>query len=141
VVTILAPGLSAVVEAVVDESLTAAALGSGMVAGLATPAMIALMEGAAVRAVAGALSPGESTVGIRVEVSHQAPTPVGARVTARAVLAEVDGKRLRFRVEAEDEAGPIGAGIHERVLIRLETFEEKLRTRIPRPGNDLGGAR
>lgn len=116
-------------EAVVDESLTAAALGSGLVAGLATPAMIALMERAAVSAVADALEEGQSTVGTRVDIAHLAPTPIGARVVVRARLDQVDGRRLLFSVEAEDEAGPIGAGSHERAVILLASFEEKLRRR------------
>lgn len=131
----LTPGLEASLDLVVDEGRTAAALGSGLVAGLATPAMIALMEGAAVLAVEKYLESGFASVGTRVEVDHMAPTPVGMRVTARARLERVEGRRLLFSIEAKDEIGPVGMGFHERVIVKLATFEEKLATRgTPPPG-------
>jgi fluoroacetyl-CoA thioesterase len=119
------------VSETVDRAMTAAALGSGLVDGLATPAMIALMEAAALKAIADDLPKGFSTVGTQINVSHVAPTPVGMKVTARAVLEQVDGRRLRFAISAEDEAGPIGKGTHERVIIELARFDDRLRTRSP----------
>lgn len=101
---------------------TAEACGSGGVAVFATPAMIALMEAAAAAAVAPALAPGETTVGTAVNVRHTAATPIGLRVTARAVLTAVAGRRLEFRVEAWDERESIGAGSHERAVVSLDRF-------------------
>ncbi len=135
----LTPGLQATVDLVVSEDRTASALGCGLVAGLATPAMITLMEQAAVQAVEGYLDEGLASVGTRVEVDHMAPTPVGMRVTARARLERVEGRRLLFSIEAEDESGPVGMGFHERVIVKLTTFEEKLATRgTPPPDRDGG---
>jgi fluoroacetyl-CoA thioesterase len=113
----------------VDEAMTAAAVGSGAVEGLSTPDLVALMEAAAVAAVTSVLEEGRSTVGTHLDVRHLAPTPVGMRVTARAVLDEVEGGRLRFSVFAEDEAGEIGRGTHERYVIDLGRFAERLRGR------------
>lgn len=109
--------------------MTAAAVGSGLVASLATPTMIALMENASVDAIAGSLAPGLSSVGTHVDVTHLAPTPVGMRVVAQARLDSVEGRRLTFSVTARDEAGDIGRGMHERYVIDLASFQGKLATR------------
>lgn len=122
-------GLEAEVEAEVTEAMTAAAVGSGLVAGLSTPSMVGLMEGAAVQAISAHLQPGTSTVGSRLDITHLAPTPVGMRVQAHAVLEEVDGRRLVFRVSVTDEVGEVGAGVHERYLIDLARFEERIKAR------------
>ena len=109
----LAPGLTGEIEAVVTEADTAARLGSGLVPVFGTPALVGLMEGAAVQALAGRLPPGQTSVGGRIDVRHLAPTPVGMRVRARAELLEVEGRRLVFRVEAwdvsRDPPRPVGA--------------------------------
>jgi fluoroacetyl-CoA thioesterase len=117
------------VEAVVDDAMTAAAVGSGLVKGLATPTMIGLMEGAAVAAVADALPPGTSSVGTRVDVRHLAPTPVGMKVVAEARLTEVDRRRLTFEVSVADEKGMVGQGIHERYIIDSARFAESMAQR------------
>ena len=104
---------------------TAAAVGSGSLPVFATPYMIALMENAACNAIADALEDGQSSVGTKLDVSHDAATPVGMHVTARAELIEVDRRRLVFRVTASDDAGPIGQGTHERFLIMAEKFLAK----------------
>jgi fluoroacetyl-CoA thioesterase len=88
------------------------------------------MEGASVAAVAASLAPGQSTVGTRVDVAHLAPTPVGMSVAVEAVLEEVDGRRLVFSVRARDEVGEVGRGTHERFIVDLESFEERLRNRV-----------
>jgi len=132
-------GLKASIVVTVSDDMTAAALGSGRVAGLATPTMIALMEAAAIEAVEHGLPKGFSTVGTQVNVSHLAPTPVGMVVTARAVLEQVDGRRLRFAISADDEAGSIGRGTHERVIIELARLEERLRTRVAGDQPPKGG--
>jgi len=126
----LSVGLEGEIEAEVTETMTAAAVGSGLVPGLSTPSMVGLMEGAAVKAVASHLQPGSSTVGSRLDISHLAPTPVGMRVRARAVLHEIDGRRMVFRVSVTDEVGEVGAGVHERFLIDLARFQERMAARL-----------
>ena len=118
----LAPGLTGEVEAVVTETDTAARWGSGLVPVLGTPALVGLMEGAAVRALAGHLPSGRTSVGGRIDVRHLAPTPVGLRIRARAELLEVEGRRLVFHVEAWDEVEPIGEATHERFVVDEEQF-------------------
>ena len=95
---------------VVTPENTAAAVGSGSLPVFATPYMIALMENAACNAIADALEDGQSSVGTKLDVSHDAATPVGMHITAKAELVEVDRRRLVFRVTASDDAGPIGQG-------------------------------
>ena len=112
-------------EALVTEANTAAAVGSGLVPVFATPYMIALMENAAVNAVQTGLEPGQGTVGTRLEVTHDAATPVGMKVWAEAELTAVEGKKLTFAVKAFDEAGPIGGGVHERFIITVDRFLAK----------------
>ena len=107
---------------VVEAEHTAAHWGSGSLYVLSTPHMVALMEGAAVGAVDPLLPEGYRTVGTRLEIRHLAATPMGQRVTARAELVEIDGRRLVFRVEATDEAGTIGEGTHERFIVAVEHF-------------------
>ena len=99
---------------------TAAYIGAGGVEVFATPMMIALMENAAGGAVAGHLDPGYVTVGTLVNVRHLAATPLGQQVRATARLAEIDGRRLIFQVEAFDEQRKIGEGQHERFIVNLE---------------------
>lgn len=117
------------VEAVVDENMIAAAVGSGSVRGLSTPSMIALMEGAAVAAITDSLQPGMSSVGTRIDVRHLAPTPVGMRVVIEAKVVGVDRRRITFVVSAFDAIGPIGEGTHERSIIDAARFAETLRER------------
>ena len=105
---------------VVTPENTAAAVGSGALPVFATPYMIALMENAACNAIADGLEEGP-----KLDVSHDAATPVGMHVTAKAELVEVDRRRLVFRVTAEDDVGPIGQGTHERFLIMADKFLAK----------------
>jgi len=105
---------------------TALHLGSGNVETLATPEMVRLMERAAVAAVDPLLPPGQMTVGARIDVEHRAPTPVGMRVQACARLVAVNGRRLTFELEASDEREVVGVGRHERVIIDLARFGERL---------------
>jgi predicted thioesterase len=113
----IAIGLVGEARRVVDASMLASALGSGNLEVFATPAMVALMEGAACQALEGHLGPGQTSVGVRLDVAHLAPTPPGVEVRARAELVEVDGRRLVFRVEAFDAQERIGEGTHERALV------------------------
>ena len=104
---------------VVTPENTAAAVGSGALPVFATPYMIALMEKTACNAIADGLEEGQSSVGTKLDVSHDAATPVGMHVTAKAELVEVDRRRLVFH------AGPIGQGTHERFLIMADKFLAK----------------
>ncbi|MBC7242389.1 MAG: thioesterase family protein [Anaerolineae bacterium] len=122
----LRPGLQAEYSLVVEQEHTARHLGSGGVDVLATPEMVRMMERAAVMAVDHLLPDGYRTVGVRVDVTHKAPTPLGMTVTARAELIAVDGRRLTFRVTAADEREVVGEGIHERAIIALDRFARKI---------------
>lgn len=122
-------GLRAEIRLVVREEDTAKHLGSGNVAVLATPRMIALMEKASVKAVDHLLPPGQATVGSEVQVRHLAATPQGMEVTAHSELVEVEGRRLTFKVEAFDEREKIGEGTHIRFIIDLDRFREKVKAK------------
>ena len=111
---------------------TALAMHSGGLPVLATPRMIALMEEAAVAAVAPYLPPGVETVGTRVDVRHLAATPIGGAVIATAQLVEVDRRRLVFAVSASDEAGEIGNGVHERHIVESGYFLSRAQGRRAR---------
>ena len=121
----LTPGLEGHAETVVTTALTAPALGSGTANVYATPAMIALMEAAAVAAVERHLSPGETSVGIHLDVNHKAATPPGLTVRAKATLIEVDGRKLTFSIEAHDDNEQIGDARHTRVVVDEARFEAK----------------
>jgi predicted thioesterase len=121
----IVPGLVGERETQVTAENTAQHLGSGNVSVFATPAMILLMEMAGVAAVDHLLPEGYRTVGIHVNVSHLAATPLGMTVRVRAELLEVDGRKLTFRVEAFDDVEKIGEGIHQRMIINLAKFKER----------------
>lgn len=121
------PGLSASARITVSEADTAIALRSGEVAVLATPRIVALVEEATVAALQGELDDGYSTVGVRVQIEHISPTPVGGVVTAEANLEKVEGRRLIFHVAARDERGLVAAGKVTRVLVEVERFLDKTR--------------
>ena len=116
----------------VEAAQTARHLGSGNVSVLATPEMIRLMEGAAVSAVDPLLPEGYSTVGIQVQVNHLAATPPGMRVRARAELLEVDGRKLTFRVQAFDEVEQVGEGTHQRMIVDLARFKQRVEAKLTR---------
>lgn len=104
---------------------TARALGSGELEVFATPALIALAEKTCWTSVAASLDAGCGTVGTKLDIAHTAPTPVGMIVTCESELIEVDGRRLVFRVDLSDEAGPVGSGTHERFIINNTKFAAK----------------
>jgi predicted thioesterase len=118
-------GLAAELTVEVREENTASAWGSGNLPVFATPAMIALMEGAAAAAVQAKLPPGCSTVGTELNVKHLAATPQGMEVRARGELTGQDGRRLRFTVEAWDRGGKIGEGTHSRFIVENGRFLKK----------------
>jgi predicted thioesterase len=118
----LAAGIKGEASDVVTEHNTAVAYGSGGVNVLATPAMIGLMEKAALTSVEPFLDSGMTTVGTRVDVQHLAATPVGMTIKAVSELVAIEGKRLLFKVEALDEVEVVGRGTHERYVVPEEKF-------------------
>jgi fluoroacetyl-CoA thioesterase len=126
----LVPGLIGEAATVVTETDTAGHWGSGSVPVFGTPALVGLMEGAAVQALAGHLPPGRTSVGGRIDVHHLAPTPVGMRAHARAELLEAEGRRLVFHLEAWDEVEQIGRATHERFIVDEERFVGQAKAKI-----------
>jgi predicted thioesterase len=121
----LAPGLTARAELTVTDDDTAAALGSGDVPVLGTPRLIALCEQACCEAIATHLDQAETTVGMRVQLDHLAPTAVGMKVVADVTLEKVEGRRLTFTASVSDPHGLIGAGKLTRVVVERERFLKK----------------
>ena len=105
---------------------TAEYIGSGDMAVLATPAMVALMENAAMMAVAPHLEVGQTTVGTALNIEHSRATKVGEVITATAVLTEINGRELKFNIAARDEVSIIGEGTHSRFIVNREKFMAKL---------------
>jgi fluoroacetyl-CoA thioesterase len=99
---------------------------------LATPVMVLIMENAALNAIRSYLEPGESAVGTAINVRHLAATPVGHTVRAEAEVTAVDGKRVEFKVSAYDETEEIGRGTHQRAVINLASFNERLASKVKR---------
>ena len=118
----LSIGLNAEVSLTVTELDTAARWGSGLVPVFSTPALVGIMEAAAVKAVDGHLPEGQTTVGGHIDVRHLAATPVGMQVRAHAELTSIDGRKLTFQIEAWDELEKIGEALHERFVIDKEKF-------------------
>ena len=123
----LETGLSHTSSLTVSDSDTAIARGSGDMPVLATPALLALMENAAMLAVAAELPEGSTTVGGHISSSHLAPSPVGAVVSARATLEKIDGRKLFFNVIAIEGDKVIGEGTHLRFIVARERFLAKLK--------------
>src|SRR6266404_1105913 len=126
-------GLTGSARIVVGEEHTAPRVGSGRVRVLATPVMINLMEAAALDAVEALLPAGHQSLGIKLDVSHHAATPVGMRIVATARLTGIEGRRLRFEVEARDEKETIGGGTHERVVVNVARFDERVQKKLGEP--------
>ena len=116
----LTTGTKGKAEVKVDDTNTAVTMGSGSLKVFATPAMIALIEKAACKALEGQLEDGQTTVGTKLDVAHVAATPVGMKV-----LTEIDNRRLVFEVVARDEKDVIGKGSHERFIVNAEKFTAK----------------
>ena len=119
-------GMEYTVECTVTKELSAEAVGSGSLPVYATPYMIALMEKASEQCVLGGLAEGFGTVGTVVDIKHIAATPLGMKVTAHAVLKEIDKRRLVFDVKVCDECEEIGHGLHERFIIDTVKFMERV---------------
>ncbi|HYC34950.1 MAG TPA: thioesterase family protein [Usitatibacter sp.] len=123
----LLAGLVGTAQLVVGEQHTAPRIGSGRIRVLATPVMINLIEAAALAAVEQSLPEEHQSLGTRLDISHVAATPVGMRVRATAEVVRVEGRTLHFRVRAEDERELIGEGTHERVVVNLARFDERVK--------------
>ena len=113
-------------ELMVTEEVTAVKIGSGDMPVLATPAMLALMENAAMLAVADSLADGETTVGGHIESSHLKPSKIGDKITATAEVIKVDGKKIEFKVSAHCNDVLLGEGTHLRFIVDRNRFIEKL---------------
>ena len=112
-------------EQTVTDALTAANVGSGALPVFGTPYMSALMENAAMTCLQSFLEEGQGSVGTHLDISHDAPTPIGMKVWAEAELTEINGKALTFSVAAYDESGLIGKGVHGRFIIAVDRFLAK----------------
>ena len=121
----VATGLSASLQHVVDDADTAIALGSGAVPVLGTPRIVALFEKASCMALDGNLGEGETSVGLRVEVTHISPVKVGSQVRVESTLERTEGRRLIFTVSATDDCGLVAAGKVTRVVVDYDQFMEK----------------
>lgn len=120
-------GTKCQLEQVVTQELTAAAIGSGMLPVFGTPFMAAMMENAALTALQSFLEEGQGSVGTRLDIRHDAPTPIGMKVWAEAEITGVseNGKMVEFSLRAWDEKGPIGGGTHTRAIINTQRFLDK----------------
>ena len=126
----LDPGLKGTAELLVGEEHTAPRIGSGKVHVLATPVMINVVEAAALAAIEHLLPAGYQSLGTRLDVRHVAATPVGMKVKGYAQVVSVEGRTVRFRVEARDEKELIADGTHERVIVNVATFDERVQRKL-----------
>jgi len=126
------PGLSGTAELVVGEEHTAPRVGSGKVHVLATPVMINLIEAAALAAIEHLLPAGYQSLGTRLDVRHIAATPVGMRVRAMAEVMDVQGRTVVFKVTASDQNELIGDGTHERVVVNVAKFDQRVQRKLNR---------
>jgi fluoroacetyl-CoA thioesterase len=126
-------GLQGSAELLVGAEHTAPRIGSGLVAVLATPVMINLIEAAALAAVEHLLPEGHQSLGIHLDVRHFAATPVGMRIRATGELTGLDGRTLTFKVDAQDEKEAIGGGTHQRVVVNVARFDQRVQTKLSKP--------
>lgn len=122
----LEKGIKLSIEKEVLPSLSAKSMGSGDLEVLATPALVAALENAAMLSVAKHLDEGDTTVGGHIDLKHLRPTAVGKSFSVEAELTEVSGKKLVFSLKASDENGEIGSGSHTRFIVNRERFMSKL---------------
>ncbi|MEQ1650676.1 MAG: hotdog domain-containing protein, partial [Hyphomicrobiaceae bacterium] len=118
---------------------TAARVGSGVIAVLATPVMINLIEAAALDACENLLPAGHQTLGTHLDVSHTAATPVGGLVTAVAEVVAVRGREIDFVVEVRDDLEVVGKGRHTRVAVNVDKFEARVKRKADALKSALGG--
>ena len=125
-------GLKGSAELLVGVEHTAPRVGSGLVPVLATPVMINVIEAAALAAIEHLLPAGHQSLGIHLDVRHFAATPIGMYVRATSALIGIEGRTLTFRVEAHDEKEPIGEGLHERVVVNVARFDQRVQKKLRR---------
>lgn len=123
-------GLKGRYECSVSFENTAAALGSGTLPVFGTPFLCSMIEAACLQSVTPYLENDEGTVGIKIEISHVAATPIGMKVWAESELTQIDGRKLVFHVKAYDEKGLIGESVHERFVIYSEKFMRKAESKL-----------
>ena len=126
----LPAGLTGTAELVVGDQHTAPRIGSGRIRVLATPVMINLIEAAALAAVEQSLPEHHQSLGTHLDISHIAATPVGMRVRATAEVLRVEGRTIYFKVRAEDERELIGEGTHERVVVNVDRFDQRVQQKL-----------
>lgn len=124
--SLIQPGMSGTSTLTVAPDHTAPRVGSGRIAVLATPVMINVIEAAALAAIEHLLPEGHQSLGIHLDVRHFAATPVGLTVTATAEVTAVEGRTITFRVEARDDREPIGDGTHQRVVVNVDRFDQRV---------------
>jgi fluoroacetyl-CoA thioesterase len=124
------PGLTGTTTITVAHEHTAPFVGSGRIEVLATPVMINLFEAAALAAVEHLLPDGHQSLGIHLDVSHTAATPIGLRVTATAEVIHLEGRTITFKVAARDDFEEIGGGTHQRVVVSVERFDERVQRKV-----------
>lgn len=130
----LRPGAKATADLVVGPEHTAERVGSGRIAVLATPVMINVIEAAALAAIEPLLPPGHQSLGIHLDVSHVAATPVGNRIEATAEVVAVEGRTVTLRVTARDPFEEIGSGTHKRVVVNVARFDQRIQAKLPHKG-------
>ena len=125
-------GTKCQLEQTVTKELTAAAIGSGALPVFGTPFMAAMMENAAMTCLQNFLEEGQGSVGTHLDISHDAPTPIGMKVWAEAEITAVseNGKMVDFAVKAWDEKGPSGVGTHTRAIIKSDKFLAKCNAKL-----------
>ena len=123
-------GTKCQIEQVVTDDLTAQSIGSGALPVFGTPYMLAMMENAALTCLQEFLEDGQGSVGTFLDVKHTSPTPVGMKVTAEAEIYDANERTIMFKVRAWDEKGPIGEGMHTRVIIDNNRFLKKCNAKL-----------
>ncbi len=134
----LQPGTTHEITWTVEERHLASTMGSGLPPVFATPMLAAMFEECSRSLVDPHLSEGQLTVGTWLSLRHTAPTPPGMQVTVRAELVEVDGRRLRFKLQAWDEVEPVGDGEHERFIVDAERFDKRVAEKAARVQGSSG---
>ena len=124
------PGLTGTAELIVAPEHTAPFVGSGRIAVLATPVMINVIEAAALTAIEHLLPSGHQSLGIHLDIRHFAATPVGLRVVATAEVVEIEGRTITFRVDVRDVHEAIGGGTHQRVVVSVARFDERIQRKL-----------
>ncbi len=132
-------GVEEVVKGRVTENMTAMKVRSGDVPVLATPMVLALVEGAAVRALEGKLPPETTTVGVSVNLTHAAPTPIGETIEVRVRVDAIEERRVHFSFHVADGQGAVAFGVHQRALIDRDQFLEFAERRRSETGEPTHG--